>query len=95
MTSKRTTGETEINTKTGKNRLSDRKYCDFKQDDELKQLYGTFHFGFILVVPVDKGGSVSSNVTLHVPAVSLLAARRLLLWERASGSSRDGPSVSS
>ncbi len=35
----------------------------------------------ILAVPVDKGGSASANVSLHIPSASLLAARRLLLWE--------------
>ncbi len=43
-----------------------------------KQLNGTFHFMLILAVPVDKGGSVSSNVRLLVPA-----AKRLLRQEES------------
>ncbi len=49
----------------------------------LKQLNGTFHFVLILAAPVDKGGSVSPNVRLHVPSASLLAARRLLHREES------------
>ncbi len=47
----------------------------------LNQLHGTFHFGLILAVPVDKRGCVSPNVRLNVPSVSLPAARRLLPWD--------------
>ncbi len=39
----------------------------------LKQLNGTFHFVLILAVPVDKGGSVSPNIGLHVPSADLEA----------------------
>ncbi len=42
--------------------------CFIELDPSLKQLNGTFHFVFILAVPVDKGGSVSPNVRLHVPS---------------------------
>ncbi len=49
----------------------------------LKRLYETFHFVLILEVPVDKGGSVSPNVMLHVLSVSLPAARRLLTLEES------------
>ncbi len=49
--------------------------------DILKQLCGTFRFVLILAVPVDKSGSVSPNV--HVPSVSLPAARRLLAREES------------
>ncbi len=52
-----------------------------------------FSFCVDFGAPVDKGGSVSPNIRLHVPSVSLLAARRLLLWEYSS-STGDGPSVS-
>ncbi len=53
-----------------------------------------FFFVLILAVPVDKDSSVSPNVRLHVPSVSLPAARRLLHQEECGGSSGDGPSVS-
>ncbi len=49
----------------------------------LKQLCGTFHFVLILAVLVDKGGSVSPNVRLHVPSVSLPAESRILPREES------------
>ncbi len=49
----------------------------------LKQLSGISHFVLILAVPVDKGGSVSPNVRLHVPSASLSTTRRLLPREES------------
>ncbi len=51
-------------------------------DFYLKQLGGTFHFVFILAVPVDKDGNVSPNISLHVPSTSF-PTRRLFLWEES------------